>query len=97
MTWKLRIALLTVLGLALMVAPAGAQVLYEERSHQRHHRCLDHQTSAYVVSDSFTLTSDATITSLEFGMWLSPGDVLESVEVSVTSQRMAGKCFSTRC
>ena len=47
----------------------------------------------YVVSDSFTLTSDATITSLEFGVWLYPGDTLTSVEASVTSQENGGRVF----
>ncbi len=93
---KLRIVSLAVLGLALMVAPAWAQVLYENGP-------INGTTDAwtinfgYVVSDSFTLTSDATITSLEFGMWLLPGDVLESVEVSVTSQENpAASCCSVR-
>jgi PEP-CTERM motif len=89
---KLRIASLTLLCLALGVIPVSAQVLYDNGP-------INGTTDAwtinfgYVVSDSFTLTSDATITSLEFGMWILPGDILNSVEVSVTSQENSGKVF----
>jgi hypothetical protein len=43
----------------------------------------------FATSDSFTLsTGISTITQLSFGAWLFPGDVLESAEVSITSQAL---------
>jgi hypothetical protein len=48
----------------------------------------------FVVTDTFTVsTANATLGSLAFGAWLFPGDVLESVEVSVTSEAFGGTTY----
>jgi hypothetical protein len=48
----------------------------------------------FVTSDSFTVSSGrTTITGLSFGAWLFPGDVLESVEVSMTSDVDGGTTY----
>lgn len=47
-----------------------------------------------VTSDSFAFDDgNNTITGLEFGAWLTPGDVLQSVEISITDQPMGGEVF----
>ncbi len=47
----------------------------------------------FVVSDSFTVAPGSTVTSLQFGAWLYPGDVAQSVEVSITSQPFGGTTY----
>ncbi len=49
----------------------------------------------FVVSDTFTVSQGTShINGLVFGAWLFPGDVLESVEVSITSQEFGGTTYS---
>ncbi len=50
--------------------------------------------SGFVVADSFTAGSSANVSGLSFGAWLFPGDVIESVEVSITSAPFGGTAFS---
>jgi hypothetical protein len=45
------------------------------------------------VSDSFTLTGVATITSFQFNTWMYTGDVLNSAEVSFTSSEFGGTTY----
>ncbi len=45
------------------------------------------------VADSFTIANGDTTTGLTFGAWLFPGDVLQSVEVSVTSAHFGGTSY----
>jgi hypothetical protein len=49
----------------------------------------------FAVSDSFTLTAgSSSVNGLSFGAWLSqPGDVLESVDVSITSSEFGGATY----
>ena len=48
----------------------------------------------FVVSDTFTVgTGDTPVTGLSFGAWVSPGDVLESAEVSISSAEFGGTNF----
>lgn len=50
----------------------------------------------FAVSDSFTVGScgqPPCITGFSFGAWLLPGDVLQSVEVSITSQPFGGTTY----
>jgi hypothetical protein len=43
------------------------------------------------VADSFLITNPgSTVTGLAFGAWLTPGDVLESAEVSITEFPFSG-------
>ena len=49
----------------------------------------------FIVSDTFTATCEqpngtCTLTGLTFGAWLFPGDVLQSAEVSITSDPLNG-------
>jgi hypothetical protein len=61
---------------------------------------INGQTNAWVInsgftaSDSFTVNGvSANITGLEFGAWLFPGDTLETVEVSITSDEFGGTTY----
>jgi hypothetical protein len=47
----------------------------------------------FAVSDNFTLSSPATVDELQFGSHMFPGDVLESAEVSITSQEFGGTSY----
>ncbi len=49
----------------------------------------------FAVSDSFTLTAgSSSLNGLSFGAWLAqPGDVLESVDVSITSSEFGGTTY----
>lgn len=44
----------------------------------------------FVVSNSFAVSGATTATGVAFGAWLFPGDVLQSVEVSITSSEFGG-------
>lgn len=85
--------LLAAISLALLSLPAAAQVLYENGP-------VNGETDAwtinfgFVVPDTFTIsTGSSMITGLSFGAWLSPGDLLESVEVSITSEPFGGTTY----
>ena len=48
----------------------------------------------FIVSNSFPQASGSgSITSLSFGAWLFPGDVLQSVEVSITDAEFGGNTY----
>ncbi|HZP24476.1 MAG TPA: PEP-CTERM sorting domain-containing protein [Terriglobales bacterium] len=87
--WRLLAAICLLLLLSL---PAAAQVLYENGP-------INGQTDAwtinfgFVVPDTFTISGSSTITGLAFGAWLSAGDVLQSVEVSITSEPFGGTTY----
>jgi hypothetical protein len=50
--------------------------------------------SGFAVSDSFTVSSaSASVTGLTFGSFMLPGDVLQSVEVSITSNEFGGTTY----
>ena len=77
----------------LVVAPVSAQVLYEDGP-------INGQTDAwtindgFVVSNTFTISTGAsTVNGMSFGAWLFPGDVLESVQVIVTSREFGGTTY----
>jgi len=83
----------TLLILSLTALPASAQILYEDGP-------INGETDAwtinfgFVVSDTFTIsTGNSTVTGMSFGAWLFPGDVLESVEVSFTSEEFGGHTY----
>ncbi len=47
-----------------------------------------------VVADTFTVSSgNSTLTGLSFGAWLFPGDILQTVEVSMTSEPFGGTTY----
>ncbi len=82
---------LVFVSLALAL-PASAQILYENGP-------INGETDAFtinfgfVVSNTFTVSQPSQITGLSFGAWLQPGDVLESVGVSITSQEDGGTTY----
>jgi hypothetical protein len=91
---KVRIASLTLLVLSLAAVPAMAQTVY---SNGPINGTTDAWTinSGFVVSDTFNVGSGgATITGLTFGAWAFPGDVLETVEVIVTSSEFGGTVYT---
>ena len=48
----------------------------------------------FVVSDTFIIGSGgSTVPGLSFGAWLFPGDVLQSAEVSITSDEFGGTTY----
>ena len=47
----------------------------------------------FAVADSFTVQTTSNITGMSFGAWLFPGDVLQSVEVSITSAPFGGTAY----
>jgi len=90
---RLVFPLLAVIALTIAAAPAFADVAYENGP-------INGQVDAwtinfgFVVSDSFTIsTGNTAITGLSFGAWLFPGDVLQSVEVSLTSEEFGGTVY----
>lgn len=91
---NIRVALLFVLVLYVAgTLPVNAGVIYDDGP-------INGTTDAwtinfgFVVSDTFTVSSgNSTITSLEFGAWLFPGDSITSVEVSMTSDINGGTIY----
>ncbi len=93
MTLRLAPLSLLVACLLLSVIPAAAGTLYENGP-------INGETDAwainfgYVVSDTFTISGgNSTLTGVSFGVWLSPGDTLESVEVFISSEEWSGTVY----
>ncbi len=89
----MRIASLSLLALCLAVVPAMAQnVVYDNGP-------IDGNTDAwtvnfgFVVSDSFTLDAATTVSGLSFGTWMFAGDVLQTADISITSDEFGGTTF----
>ena len=91
----MRIAWLPLLCLALML-PASAQVLYENGPINGG---VDgwpfNAASPYVVSDTFTLSSNSTVGGFELGTWEFPGDILTSLSWSITSLENGGTVYGS--
>lgn len=80
-------------GVLLATVTASAQGLYNNGP-------INGATDAWTinegfnVNDSFTIsTGNSTINGLSFGAWLFPGDVLESVQVLMTSEPDGGTIY----
>jgi hypothetical protein len=74
--------------LLLASVPALADVLYENGP-------INGQTDAWTINfgfelaDSFTIsTGESTVNGVAFGAWLFPGDVLESVQVTLSTESL---------
>jgi hypothetical protein len=87
------LAVVIICAVLIAAVPAAADVLFENGP-------INGQTDAwtinfgFVVSDSFTLsTGNSTLGGVSFGAWLSPGDVLESAEVTLTSEPFGGTTY----
>ena len=92
---KLRIASLILVCLALAVIPAVAQdTLYDNGK-------VNGTTDAwtinfgYIVSDTFNLSSAATVKDFHFWVWEFPGDKALSVDWSITSQEFGGTTYGS--
>lgn len=91
---KTRLALIASICVTVLLAlPATAGTLYENGP-------INGEVDAwtinfgFVMSDSIEIsTGQSTITGLSFGAWLSPGDHLESVEVSFTQYPYGGTTY----
>ena len=88
---KLRI--IFALTLALAAVPAMAQTLY---SNGAINGTTDGWTInfGFVASDTFTLGQASTVTGLNFGAWVFPGDTLQTAEVSITSSEFGGTTYT---
>ena len=90
---KMRIASLAMLCLVLML-PASAQVLYDDGP-------INGTTDAwtinfgYVVGNTFTLSANSTVGGFNFGVWEFPGDIMASVDWSITSQYDGGTVYGS--
>jgi hypothetical protein len=85
--------LVVALSLILAAVPAAAGTLYENGP-------INGETDAWTINfgfalaNSFTISTGAsTLTGLSFGAWLTPGDTLESVEVTITSDPFSGTTY----
>ena len=90
---KLLIASLTILCLLLAV-PAAAQVLYDNGPINGN---IDAWTInfGYIVSDSFTIANNSTMSGFAFGTRDLPGDQLIAVDWSVTSGENSGTVYGS--
>jgi hypothetical protein len=91
---KLYILSLTVLGLALAVVPAPAQVLYDDGPINGTNDAWT-INFGYVISNTFTLLNNSTVTGFNFGVWEFPGDTLTSVDWAITSMENSGKLLGS--
>ena len=89
----MRIASLLLLCLALAAIPALAQTVYSNGP-------INGNTDAwtinfgFIVSDTFNVSNNnTTITGGSFGMYLLPGDIVESAELSITSGENSGTSY----
>ena len=89
----MRIASLLALCLALAAIPVSAQTVYSNGPINGN---VDAWTVnfGFIVSDTFNVTNNSTtITGASFGLWLSPGDILQSLELSITSGENGGTSY----
>jgi uncharacterized repeat protein (TIGR03803 family) len=47
----------------------------------------------FIISDSMTLVTNTSVTSMTFGAWLFPGDTLSSAELTITSSENGGTTY----
>jgi len=89
----LRVAMLSLFALRLAVVPAMAQQIIYDNGPINGTSDAWPINFGFAVSDSFVLSNSQQVNGLEFGAWLFPGDVLESVEVSITSNAFGGTTY----
>ncbi len=84
-----------VLALALVSAAAVPAIAQEIYDNGPTNGTTDGWTInfGFAVSDSFTLSSPVTVSGLNFAAWLTPGDVLQTAEVSITSSEFGGASY----
>jgi hypothetical protein len=91
---KTHIASLAILCLALAVVPASAQTLYENGPINGGVDAWPF-ISPYVVSDTFTLSSNSTVGGFELGTWEFLGDTLTSLSWTITSLENGGTVYGS--
>ncbi len=86
---KLRIASLAILCLTLAVGSASAGVLYDNGPING---MVDAWTLnlGFVVSDAFTVLNNSTVTGFSIGVFEFPGDIMTSLDWSITSMEQGG-------
>ena len=90
---KLRTASLCLLTICIFALPAIAQTdLYDNGPINGTNNAWT-INFGFAVSDTFTLASASTVTGLSFGAWVEPGDVLQSAEVTITSNEFGGTMY----
>lgn len=79
--------------LTLIASTASAQIVYENGP-------INGQENAWTINfgfalgDSFVVSgTNSTIGGFAFGAWLTPGDVLQSAELSITSEVLGGTTY----
>jgi hypothetical protein len=89
---KIAIFLLLLAFVTVAAVPAIAQGLYNNGPTNG---TTDGWTInfGFAVSDSFTLAAASNVTGLDFAAWTTPGDVLQSAEVSITSSEFGGTSY----
>jgi hypothetical protein len=90
---KLRTASFYLLTVCLFTLPALAQNdLYDNGPTNG---SIDGWTInfGFAVSNTFTLSSNSTLNGLNFTAWVFPGDVLQSVEIDITSDEFGGTTY----
>lgn len=94
MNWRsCSLVVAAILAVVTLAAPASADVLYENGPIRADQEAWT-INFGFIVSDSFTISSpNATVNGLQFGGWVFPGDVIESVEVSITSDEFGGTTY----
>lgn len=85
-------SLLLSLSIVLAATPAAAGVLYSNGPYDDDVDAWE-INFGFVVSDTFLLTTNATVTGFQFNSWIYPGDVLMSAEVSITSAEFGGTSY----
>jgi hypothetical protein len=90
---KTHVSLLVLFALLLITTATSAQTLYENGP-------VNGQVTAWTINEGFALGNtffisnpNSTVTGLAFGVWLTPGDVLQSAEVSITSDVLGGTTY----
>ena len=77
------------LALLLAAVPAFAGVLVNDYPVDGTNHAF-YLVYGYVDSDQFTLASPATVDGVNFGAWVTPGDVLQTVDWTISSTYGAG-------
>lgn len=90
---KLRAASVYLLAICLFALPALAQNDLYDNGPTNGTNDAWTLNFGFAVSNTFTLSSNSTVNGLNFAAWLSPGDVLESIEISISSGEFGGTTY----
>jgi len=90
---KLRTASLYLLTICLFALPAVAQNDIYDNGPSNGTNDGWTINFGFAVSNTFTLSSNSTLNGLNFTAWVFPGDVLQSVEIDITSDEFGGTTY----